>query len=178
MQQVTVKDKDFQVFITESELISAISKMALILNEDLKGKKPLFIAVLNGAFMFASELFKKVDFDCEISFVKYGSYHGVTSSGQVKTIIGCSEDLKDRTVVLLEDIIDSGLTMEKVLADVKSLNPASVKIATMLFKPNAFKGNYQIDYIAMNIPNDFIVGFGLDYDGFGRNLKDIYKLIE
>jgi hypoxanthine phosphoribosyltransferase len=177
MQQVTVKDKSFEVFITESELISRISELAMQMNKDLEGKKPLFIAILNGAFMFASELLKNFESECEISFVKYASYHGLASSGQVKTLLGSTEQVEGRTVVILEDIIDSGLTIEKVVNDIMEFKPADVKIATMLFKPGAFKGNYSIDYIAMEIPNDFIVGFGLDYDGYGRNLRNIYKLI-
>jgi hypoxanthine phosphoribosyltransferase len=177
MQKVKVKDKEFEIYIPEEELMQSISQVANRMNQDLQGKNPLFLGILNGAFMFASELFKRINTDCQISFVKYASYHGVTSTGQVSTLIGANEEVTGRTVVILEDIIDSGITMEKVVADIEKHNPADIKIATMLFKPDAFKRNYPIHYIGKEIPNDFILGFGLDYDGYGRNLRDIYKLI-
>ncbi|MDQ3193071.1 MAG: hypoxanthine phosphoribosyltransferase [Bacteroidota bacterium] len=176
MQKVKVKDKEFEVFITEKEILKAIDVVVEKMQKDLQGKNPLFIAILNGAFMFASDLFKKYEGDCEISFVKYASYAGTSTTGQVITLIGSNEKVTDRTVVILEDIIDSGITMEKVVSDIKEFNPLDVKIATLLFKPEAFTKNYPIDYIGLSIPNDFIVGYGLDYDGYGRNLKDIYKI--
>jgi hypoxanthine phosphoribosyltransferase len=178
MQQVKVKDRSFSLYLPEKEIIGAIENIAKKINEDYEGKNPLFIAVLNGVFMFASELFKKVNVDCEISFVKYSSYIGTKTSGQVNTLIGSNEDITGRNIIILEDIVDTGITMEKVVRDINAFQPASVKIATLLFKPAAFQKKYKVDYIGKEIPNDFIIGFGLDYDGFGRNLKDIYKIVD
>ena len=176
MQRVKVKDKEFEIFITEKEICKAVDGVVEKMSRDLKGKNPLFIAILNGAFMFASDLFKKYPGDCQISFVKYASYREISSTGQVATLIGSNEEVTGRSIVILEDIIDSGITMEQVVKDIKAHHPLEIKIATLLFKPDAFVKNYQIDYIGMSIPNDFIVGYGLDYDGYGRNFKDIYKL--
>ncbi|HET6245745.1 MAG: hypoxanthine phosphoribosyltransferase [Bacteroidetes bacterium] len=177
MQKVKVKDKDFELFISENQIQKAIDDVVEKMQTDLKDKNPLFIAILNGAFMFASDLFKKYSGDCQISFVKYASYSGTQTTGQVITLIGSNEQVTGRTVVILEDIVDSGITMEQVVKDIKVFNPLDVKIATLLFKPDAFIKNYSIDYVGISIPNDFIVGYGLDYDGYGRNLKDIYKIV-
>jgi hypoxanthine phosphoribosyltransferase len=178
MQQVKVKDRSFKLYLPEKEIVEAIDQIARKINNDYEGKNPLFIAILNGAFMFASELFKKINVDCEISFVKYSSYAGTATTGQVNTLIGSNEDVTGRDIIILEDIVDTGITMEKVVRDINVFKPASVKIATLLFKPAAFQKTYKIDYVGKEIPNDFIVGFGLDYDGFGRNLKDIYKIVD
>jgi hypoxanthine phosphoribosyltransferase len=152
--------------------------MAAKMNKDLKGKNPLFIIVLNGAFMFASDLLKKINIDCEITFVKLSSYVGTKSSHLVREVIGLDKPLSNRHVVVVEDIIDTGITMHDTLPKLKNLDAAEVQIATLLFKPKAFQKDFKIDYIGMEIPNDFIVGYGLDYDGLGRNLPDIYKIVE
>jgi hypoxanthine phosphoribosyltransferase len=175
---IKVHDKYFRKSIPFEKIDSAIQEIADKLNEDLSNKNPLFLSVLNGAFMFSSELFKKLDFPCEISFVKLASYSGTSSTETVRQLIGFDEDIKGRTVVIVEDIVDSGLTMENILIQLKKMKAAEVKICTMLLKPEAFKGSYLIDYIGLEIPNDFIVGFGLDYNKHGRNYKDIYKIIE
>ena len=178
MYTITVKDKIFSPFITASEIDQAISKIAVAMNEDLAGKNPLFLIVLNGAFMFAADLVKKLNFPCELSFIKLASYSGTKSSEKVRELIGLNEDLIGRTVVVIEDIIDTGITLGDLMETVKSKNAVEVKLAALLFKPKAFQKSYPIDYIGIEIPNDFIVGYGLDYDGFGRNYPDIYKIVE
>ena len=138
---------------------------------------PLFLVVLNGAFMFASDLFKKLTIECEISFVKLSSYSGTTSTETVKHLIGINEDLKGRNIILVEDIVDTGITIVHMMEELKKYEPADVKIATLLLKPEKYDKGYAIDYVAIEIPNDFIIGYGLDYDGFARNLPDIYKIV-
>jgi hypoxanthine phosphoribosyltransferase len=149
-----------------------------MINIDMKGRDPLFLCVLNGAYVFAADLLKKVNVDCEISFVKLSSYVGTKTTNTVRELIGLDHVLTDRTVVVIEDIIDTGLTMSYTMEKLRKLGASDVRIATLLFKPEAFKKNYPIDYVGIVTPNDFIVGYGLDYDGFGRNLPDIYKIIE
>jgi len=175
---IQIHDKKFEPFIKFEEIDQAVAKIANRMNKDLHDKKPLFIAILNGSFMFASDLFHKIDFPCEITFVKLASYSGTKSTETVRQLIGIDEDIVGRNVVLIEDIIDSGLTMERVLAQLKMIGAADIKIATLLFKPNSFKGTYPIDYVGIEIGDDFIVGYGLDYDKHGRNFKDIYKIVE
>lgn len=176
MSKVTLKDKTFRVHIPASDINKAVGEVAHRINIELKDKKPLFLAVLNGSFMFASDLLKKVTIDCEISFVKVSSYHGTSTTGSVKSLIGLNEDIKGRTIVIIEDIVDTGLTMEKVLKELEVMEPADVKICTLLYKPEAFRKKFDLDYVAIVVPNDFLVGYGLDYDGLGRNLPDIYVL--
>jgi hypoxanthine phosphoribosyltransferase len=180
METKTVKlhDKEFKISIPAKNIDEAILKMAHKINEDLEGKNPLFIIVLNGAFMFASDLLKKIHIDCEVTFVKLSSYIGTKSSHMVREIIGLDKSLNDRHVVVIEDIIDTGITMDNTLPKLETMGAKDVKIATLLFKPKAFQKEFPIDYIGMEIPNDFIVGYGLDYDGLGRNLPDIYKIID
>ena len=175
---IKVHDKYFRKSISYEQLDKAIQTIADQLNHDLKDKEPLFLAVLNGAFMFSSELFKKLEFPCEISFVKLASYSGTSSTETVRQLIGFDEDIKGRTVIIIEDIVDTGLTMERILEQLRIMKAAEVKIATLLLKPEAFKGSYAVDYVGLEIPNDFIVGFGLDYNKHGRNFKDIYKIVE
>ena len=180
MEAKTVKlhDKEFKISIPALEIDKSISKVADKINADYEGKNPLFIIVLNGAFMFASDLLKKIHIDCEITFVKLSSYVGTKSSHVVREVIGLDKSLAGRNVIVVEDIIDTGITMHDTLPKLKQMEAADVKIATLLFKPNAFQKDFPIDYIGMEIPNDFIVGYGLDYDGLGRNLADIYKIID
>ncbi|MCD4735166.1 MAG: hypoxanthine phosphoribosyltransferase, partial [Bacteroidales bacterium] len=138
---------------------------------------PLFLAILNGSFIFAADLLKKLDFPCEISFVKISSYRGTQSSSKTKQLIGLSEKIEGRSIVIIEDIIDTGLTLYNVLDDLKKQGASEVKIVSLLFKPDAFRGSYKVDYIGKKIPNEFIVGYGLDYNGYGRNHPDIYQII-
>lgn len=180
MDQKTIKihDKEFAPFIPFAKIDQAVSRIAGQMNKELRYKNPLFVAVLNGSFMFASDLFHKLEFPCEITFVKLASYSGTKSTETVRQLIGIDEDIVGRNIVIIEDIIDSGLTIERVLAQMQMIGAADIKIATLLYKPNAFKGSYPIDYIGLEIGNDFIVGYGLDYDKQGRNFKDIYKIVE
>lgn len=145
---------------------------------DLKDEKPLFVSVLNGSFMFTADLMKYLDMPCEVSFVKLASYEGTSSTGKVKELVGLNDDITGRTVVIVEDIVDTGLTMQRLVETLKARNPKEVRIATLLVKPDKLQVPLDIQYVAMNIPNDFIVGYGLDYDGLGRNYRDIYTVIE
>jgi hypoxanthine phosphoribosyltransferase len=177
MKTIKVKDKEFKLSIKAEEINDVIENIAARLNEDLKGKNPLFLVVLNGAFIFAADLYRKITIESEISFVKLASYSGTSSTSDVKELIGLNEKLKDRTVVILEDIIDTGTTMQYLIAKLKYIGAAEVILVALLFKPSAFQENFRIDYLGMEVPNDFIVGYGLDYDGFGRNHADIYKIV-
>lgn len=178
MKSIMVHNREFAKFIEASQIEEAVDKIASRINSDLAGKNPLFLIVLNGAFMFAADLLKKITFPCQISFVKLSSYIGTSTTSAVRELIGLDEVLTGRTVVIVEDIIDTGITMGVTIEKLKKLEAAEVHIATLLFKPNAFRMNYEIDYIGMEIPNDFIVGYGLDFDQHGRNFPDIYKIIE
>ncbi len=176
MKTIQIHGKEFEVSITEEKIQQAVQRVANDLNRDLRGKEVVFLPILNGAFMFASDIFRRIEFDARISFLKTESYTGTSSTGHITQVIGLNENIKGKTVVILEDIIDSGLTMENVIEQVRAGEPAEIKIATFLFKPDAFVKDFHIDYIALKIPNDFIVGYGLDYDGFGRNYRDIYTV--
>ena len=178
MQKIKVKDKEFKLSITAEEINASVNRLAQELNGDLNGKNPLFLVVLNGAFMFAADLYRKITVDSEISFVKLASYSGTSSTSEVKELIGLNEKLKGRTIVILEDIIDTGTTMQYLINKLKYIGAKEVILVSLLFKPSAFRENFRIDYLGMEIPNDFIVGYGLDYDGYGRNYEDIYKLVE
>ncbi|MEA3443283.1 MAG: hypoxanthine phosphoribosyltransferase [Bacteroidota bacterium] len=178
MQRVKILDKEFEVSIKSTDIQEKILIMANRINSDLKGQDVIFMGILNGAFMFASDLFKKITLDCQITFLKVASYQGTMSSGNVKRLIGINEDIKGKTVVILEDIVDTGHTLDNIIRQLIGYEPASIKIATFLFKPEAFQKDIPIDYVGMEIPNNFIVGYGLDYNGFGRNLEDIYTVVE
>tara|TARA_B110000495_G_C22993564_1_gene585413 strand:+ start:1179 stop:1712 length:534 start_codon:yes stop_codon:yes gene_type:complete len=177
MAIIKVKDKQFQPYLSVEEIDEAVTKVANKINKEFKDQKVLFIAILNGSFMFASDLLKKVDLECEISFVKIASYSGTKSTGKVKKLIGLMQSLEDRNVIIVEDIIDTGNTLDKLLPTLIAENPKSLKVCTLLFKPEAFKADFNIDYIGKEIPNKFILGYGLDYDELGRNLKEIYQII-
>jgi hypoxanthine phosphoribosyltransferase len=176
MESIQIKDKNFELFIPEDVILNRIAGLAERINEDFEGKKPVFVCVLNGAFMFASDLMKSIEIPCEISFIRLKSYQGTGSEGKVKELYGFEEDIENRHVVIVEDIVDTGLTIKYLVERLKLHNPASVGIAALCFKPEALITGIQPDYTAMEIPNDFIVGYGLDYDGFGRNLRNIYKI--
>lgn len=179
MKNVAILDKEFELFIPYEKIRSIVEEMAERMNSDFKGKNPLFLCILNGSFMFAAEIFKRISLlDAEISFVKLASYSGTSTTGTVKELIGLNESLSGRTVVVLEDIVDSGITIAKTIEQISSKNPLEIKIATLLLKPDALQVEVPLDYIGLEIPNDFIVGYGLDYNGRGRNLIDIYKVID
>jgi hypoxanthine phosphoribosyltransferase len=177
MQKVTLKDKTFELSIPYEKILQAIETLAQKINKDFAGKEPLFLVILNGSFMFSADLLKMISLDCQVSFVKLASYAGTQTTHTVKKLIGLNEEIKNRSVIILEDIIDTGITMEKLLEEINFFQPAEISIATLLFKPAAMTKEITIDYVGIEIPNDFIVGYGLDYDGLGRNLKDIYKIV-
>lgn len=177
MQTIKVKDKEFKLSIRAEEINAVVEKLADELNRDLRDKNPLFLVVLNGAFIFAADLYRKITIESEISFVKLASYSGTSSTSDVKELIGLNEKLKGRNVVILEDIIDTGTTMQYLINKLFYLGVADVKLVALLFKPNAFRESFRIDYLGLEIPNEFIVGYGLDYDGFGRNYGDIYRIV-
>jgi len=176
MNTLKILDKSFVPFIPNVQIQETVARMAADLDRDLTGRDPLFLSVLNGSFIFSSDLFKQVKMPCRISFVKMASYIGTGSSGKVDQLIGLQEVITGQHIVILEDIIDSGLTIMKLLEHLHAQQPASVRIATLLFKPDAFKADFAIDYLGISIPNNFVVGYGLDYNGYGRNNKDIYTL--
>lgn len=178
METVQVKDKLFSVSIPETEILNRVKEVAEQISEDLKGQKPIFLSVLNGSFVFAADLLRSISTPCEITFVRMASYSGTKSTGHVKELIGLNEDIEGRTVVVVEDIIDSGLTMKELLAALQKKHPAKIRIASLLVKPDNLKVPLDIPYCCFKIPNDFIVGYGLDYDGEGRNLRDIYTVVE
>lgn len=176
MKTVKILDKEFEIFIPEQEIYNAIDTVAEKMNKELDGQKPLFVCVLNGSFMFAADLMKRITIPCEISFVRMSSYVGTNSTGDVKMIYGLEESIEGRTIVVVEDIVDTGNTIERMLKQLYALNPKEIKVSTLLFKPEALQHDVKLDYVALNIPSDFILGYGLDYDGYGRNLPDIYKI--
>ena len=178
METIRIKDKQVKTFITEEQILKEVARVGEEINRDLADANPLFVSVLNGSFMFTADLMKHVSVPCEISFVKLASYAGTSSTGKVKELVGLNDDITGRTIVIVEDIIDTGLTMERLIETLKARNPKEIRIATLLVKPDKLKVDLDINYIAMNIPNDFIVGYGLDYDGLGRNYRDIYTVIE
>ncbi len=178
MSIVKIKDKTFETSIPEATIQERIQKIAARINKDMAGKNPLFISVLNGAFMFTADLLRNIDIPCEISFVKLASYEGVTSTGKVREIVGINEDLTGRTVVIVEDIVDTGRTMRRMVETLKLRGPKSIYICTLFVKPDKLEEPLAIDYSCFSIPNDFIVGYGLDYDQQGRNLREIYTLVK
>jgi len=178
MQTIQVKDKSFSLFIPEEKILKEVRRIAAQISKDYEGKEPVFLAVLNGSFIFAADLLKEVSLPCEISFVKLASYQGVSTTGQIREVIGLNVDLTGRPVIIVEDIVDTGLTMAHMLDVLKQQNPASIDICTLLLKPGKLQVNLDIKYCCLEIPNDFIVGYGLDYDGYGRNTRDIYTLIK
>ena len=179
MNAVKVLDKEFTPYIPQEEIEREIRRVAREINRDMAGKDPLFLVMLNGAFMFATELFKNIEKPCEMLFAKYKSYDGTHSTNYVNVMIGVRpEDVRGRDIIVVEDIIDSGLTINNLRKDLEAAGAKNIRVAAMLFKPDAFKFNYKVDYVGMNIGNEFIVGYGLDYDEYGRNLKEIYKIVE
>lgn len=176
MEVVEVKDKAFEMFIPEEQIQKQVQEIARQIGKDFEGKKPLLVAVLNGSFVFAADLMRNLTIPAEITFIRVSSYAGISSTGNIKEVIGLKEDVENRPVIIVEDIIDSGLTMKELLHTIGAKHPSEIRIATLLVKPRNLKADFHIDYCCFEIPNDFIVGYGLDYDGEGRNLRDIYTL--
>ncbi|WP_299819386.1 hypoxanthine phosphoribosyltransferase [uncultured Pontibacter sp.] len=176
-RNIKLHDCEFRPYISEEEIIARITMLAEQLGQDYENKKPLFLAVLNGSFMFAADLLKRVNIPCEISFIRLSSYQDMATTGNVKEILGLTDDIHSRHVVVLEDIVDTGHTVHALLQQLETRGPASVEVATLLMKPECLQHPLDVKYVAQTIPNDFVVGYGLDYNGLGRNLRDIYKIV-
>lgn len=177
MKQVRIEDKTFGIYIQDQEIQQAIQTIANEMNVLYTDKKPIFISVLNGAFMFTADLLKKIEVPCELSFIKLSSYSGTSSTGTVKEIVGLQEEIAERDVIVIEDIIDTGITMQKIISELELKNPSSIRIATLLLKPDSVKVPIKPDFVCFSIPDKFVVGYGLDLNGIGRNLPDIYQLL-
>lgn len=175
---IRVHDKEFEPYISAAQLQARIRELAAKLNRDFAGKRPLFISILNGSFMFSSDLFKEISIDAEICFIKLASYKGTKSSGHVITAIGLDMDIIGRDIIIVEDIVDTGKTLNEFLPQIHHQQPASVHLVALLHKPDATVYPVKIDYLGFSIPNKFVVGYGLDYDGLGRNIREIYRLAE
>ena len=178
MSTIQVHDKKFITYFSVDQIDEQVSRLGEEINRDYEGKRPLFIAILNGSFMFASDLFKKLNIEAEICFIKLASYQGIKSTGKVVTSIGLDQSLKDRDIIVVEDIVDTGKTLHEFLPQLNEHAPASLKIATLLYKPDALQHPLKLDYIGFSVPNKFLLGYGLDYDGLGRNLREIYQLTD
>ena len=178
MKPLQILDRYFVPFISETAISARIKDLASQITSDYEGKNPVFIGILNGSFMFCSDLLRLVNIPCEISFMKCSSYEGTSSTGVVKQLFGLNQDIKGRHIVLIEDIIDTGFTMEFILKEISKQEPTSIKICTLLFKPEALKAPIQSDYIGFETENKFLLGYGLDYNGYGRNLPEIYVELE
>jgi len=177
MSTIKVHDKSFETYLSEETILQRVEELAVDINKDYAGKRPLLIAILNGSFMFASDLFKQLTIEAELCFIKIASYKGMKSSGKVITSIGLEEDIYNKDVLIVEDIVDTGKTLHRFLPKLHHQQPRSLKIVTLLHKPEATEFPLTLNYIGFVIPNKFVVGYGLDYDGLGRNLKEIYQLV-
>jgi len=178
MSVVQIKDKKFKISITEFEIKQRVKALAQQISKDMADKNPLFLGILNGSFIFAADLMREMTIPCEITFVKLASYQGTTSTGKIKEVIGINENLAGRTVIIVEDIVESGQTIKRMVESLGTRNPASVSICTLFFKPAKLAEKLDLDYVAFRIPDDFIIGYGLDYDQQGRELKDVYSIVE
>ena len=176
MESIKVLDKVFVPMISAEEIANEVRRVAKEINRDYEGRNPIFLAILNGSFMFAADLLREVDIPCEITFVKMASYEGTSSTGEVREIIGLNRSIEGRDVIIVEDIVDTGITMAHMIETLQGHNPKSLEICTFFLKPESLKVELNIRYTAMGIPNDFILGYGLDYDGYGRNLRDVWVL--
>jgi hypoxanthine phosphoribosyltransferase len=177
-ETIRVKDRMFGLMVPEEEIAAAVAGIARRINSDYAGKEPVFLCVLNGSFIFAADLLRKIDLPCRVSFIKYASYTGTRSTQQIRNLIGLNEDLKGQDVIIVEDIVDTGLTLGHLLEELAHEGLSSLRIAAFCFKKEAFRADFRIDYPGMEIPNEFVVGYGMDYDGFGRNLAGIYKIVK
>ena len=169
-----ILDLEFKLYLKRSEILQQVRQISESINQDYKDKDPLFLSILNGSFIFAADLFREINVSSQISFIKLSSYSQITSTGKVKELIGLNDNVFNRNLVIIEDIIDSGLTLQHVRAALQDLGSASIEIATLFLKPESFHMGFDIKYVGFSIPNDFIVGYGMDYEGYGRNLPDVY----
>lgn len=178
MSTIRVHDKEFAPSIPAEEIMQQVRRVAEEINKDYEGQEPLFLVVLNGAFVFAADLMREISVPAEVSFVKLASYEGTSSTGTVREVIGLNTDITGRPIIIVEDIVESGITMAHMIETLKKQNPKSIDICTLLLKPEKLEVKLDIRYTAMEIPNDFILGYGLDYNGLGRGLKDIYTIVQ
>jgi hypoxanthine phosphoribosyltransferase len=178
MKEIKILDKTFREFITEEQIQSRVAELAQKINSDMEGKDVVFLGILNGAFLFAADLFRRIEIDARISFVKLASYKGTSSSGTIKELIGWNEEIRNKTVIVIEDIVDTGHTIERIIGELSIREAKEIRIATMFFKPDACNKKINLDYVGMEIPNDFVVGYGLDYNGYGRNNPSVYTLVK
>lgn len=178
MNKIKIKDKIFEKFIGEKEILEKVKEMARQIENEHRGKDILFLSILNGSYVFTADLLRNINLNVKVSFIKLSSYSGDKSTGEITRLIGLNEDLRNRTVIILEDIIDTGQTLGGAIEDLKGKGAEDIKVATLLFKPDAYTGSHRIDYLGFEIPNDFVIGYGLDFDGFGRNLRSVYRIIE
>jgi len=178
MERIIINERPFKKYILETAIQERVAELAQTIDKDYNGKNPLFIGVLNGGFIFAADLLKRLEFDCEITFIKLTSYKGMTSTGNVNEVIGLDIDVRDREVIVLEDIIDTGKTLYEFRPRLLEQGAKSVKLASFLLKPDALEYDVQVDYIGFSVPNEFLIGYGLDFDQKGRNYRDIYQLDE
>ena len=178
METVSIHDRIFRMSINSDQIQETVAKIAQSLNKDLKESQVVFVIILNGAFMFASDLIKKINLDCRITFLKLASYEGMENTGQHKKLLGINEELENKTVIVIEDIVDTGNSLKHIFQQLSEYKPLKIKTATLLFKPNSYKYNNKPEYIGFEIPDNFVVGYGLDYNGYGRNLNHIYTAID
>ena len=178
MKTVKVLDKEFKISITSAEIRTRVQELAKQISSDMGSSDPLFLGILNGSFMFACDLFKELTVDAQITFIKVTSYEGAASSGRVKELIGLNQDIGGRNIIILEDIVDTGTTIDTIINQISSFKPASIRIATLLYKPSVSKTRIKIDYTGFIVNDDFVIGYGLDYNGYGRKYADIYSLID
>ena len=178
MKRIKVLDKEFEISIPSQKIQQRIQELADEISKDYKDLDPVFIAILNGSFMFAADLFKKIEIDAQITFLKLASYQGLTTSGTVKQLIGLNQEIKGQDIIILEDIVDTGITLDTIIRQLSGYQPASLKAATLLYKSEACKTDIPLNYVGFKIPNDYIIGYGLDYHGYGRKYKDIYTLVK
>lgn len=179
MSRVTLHDKEFELSMPKQDIDRYVKGVAEKINADYKGKEaPIFLSILNGSFMFTADLLRYIELQSKVSFLKLSSYQGTTTTGKVRELIGLNEDIKGKSVIVIEDIVDTGITLENIITQLEVKEPAEIKIATLLYKPEAYKGTRNVDYVGKEIPNEFIVGYGLDYDNLGRNLGDIYTVVD
>lgn len=177
MKEIQILDKKFTEMISEEEVQVRIAELATQINIELAGRDILFLGILNGAFLFAADLFRRIELQSRISFVKLASYEGTSSSGTIKELIGWNEDIRNKSVIVVEDIVDTGNTLDRIVDELVIRKASEIRIATLLHKPSAYKKDISLDYVGFEIPDNFVVGYGLDYDGYGRNLPSIYTLV-
>jgi hypoxanthine phosphoribosyltransferase len=178
MKKLKIRDRIFEVFIEDREILARVCELAKRIEKDHTGKELLFISILNGSYVFTADLLRNIEMDVRVSFMKLSSYEGLKSTGNVRRLIGLNEDLSNKTIIILEDIIDTGKTLDGIIEDLYKQGAEEIRVAALLLKPEAYTGSHKIDYLGFEIPNDFVIGYGLDWDGYGRNLGSVYRIVK